>query len=167
MSMDELDLDVRYATPDDVAVVAEITDMAYGRYVPMLGRKPQPMTADYREMVTQHDVWLLTLSERPVGVLVLIREEEALLIYSIAVCPESQGQGLGALLLRFAEAQAERAGPMNYFTQRCAGLRISLRLWDGLRAIAVFGCGADGIQANAPAIWSAPCRARLLMSGIR
>ena len=108
----EGDLNIRRAVPEDATVVAEMTDAAYRVYLPALGRKPQPMTTDYREMIAHpgHTIWLLEKSGRAAGLLALIREEESLLIHSLAILPEYQGQGLGGLLLKFAEAQAERGG---------------------------------------------------------
>jgi GNAT superfamily N-acetyltransferase len=110
--MDELDINMRRATVEDAALVAEITHAAYGIHVPALGRKPQPMTANYRDMLVQpgHDIWLFELSGDAVGLLVLVREEEALFVYSLAVRPEKHGNGFGGFLLKFAEAQAMRAG---------------------------------------------------------
>ncbi len=73
---------VRKASPDDAETIAALTESAYARYIPRLGRKPEPMTADYRQMVAEHPVWLLCLRDQPAGVLVLKREPEGMLIYS-------------------------------------------------------------------------------------
>ena len=110
MSDNFADLDLERATPQDAEVIAEITDAAYGKYVERLGRKPQPMTADYSEMIAQHPVWLLLKAGQPIGLLVLEIEEEAMLIYSVAIRPDYQQMGYGRLLLRFAEQQALAAG---------------------------------------------------------
>ncbi len=113
MNSSHSDLELRRATPQDAQTVAEITDAAYEKYVALLGRKPQPMTADYSEIIAQHPVWLLVQADQhnhPIAVLVLILEEEAMMIYSIAVRPEVQQMGLGRLLLRFAEQQTLEAG---------------------------------------------------------
>ncbi|MBM3123375.1 MAG: hypothetical protein FJZ97_14495, partial [Chloroflexi bacterium] len=67
-------LHIRQASPQDAAVVVEITDSAYEIYVPLLGRKPQPMTADHRQMIVENEVWLLEEAGYPLGVLELVRE---------------------------------------------------------------------------------------------
>jgi ribosomal protein S18 acetylase RimI-like enzyme len=103
-------LTIRRATPVDAPVVREITDLAYARYVPLLGRKPQPMTADHQAMIAEHEVWLLVDEEAPLGVLELISEPGCTLIYSVAVRPEQHKRGLGRMLLDWAERQTTAAG---------------------------------------------------------
>lgn len=102
-------LQIRKASPEDAAVVAEITDSAYEIYVRLLGRKPQPMTADHRQMIIENDVWVLEDEGRPLGVLELVREPGCLLIYSVAVRPGYQRRGLGRQLMAWAERQATQA----------------------------------------------------------
>jgi len=101
---------IRRALQEDAEAVAEITDLAYSKYVPLLGRKPQPMTADHRKMILENDVWLLLCEDDPVGVLVLVNEPGCVLIYSVAIRPEFQQQGLGRRLLDWAEQEAQKGG---------------------------------------------------------
>ena len=110
MTTDERQIIVRIASSDDAGTIAALTDAAYARYIPLLGRKPQPMTADYRQVAADHSVWLLSVNDQPAGVLVLMYESEALLIYSVAVCPPYQKQGLGRRLMAWAEHQARQHG---------------------------------------------------------
>ena len=110
MTTDEQQIIVRIASSDDAETVAALTDAAYARYIPLLGRKPQPMTVDYRQVAADHSVWLLSVNDQPAGVLVLMYESEALLIYSVAVCPQYQKQGLGRHLMAWAEHQARQGG---------------------------------------------------------
>jgi len=104
------ELTIRRATPADAPSVSEITDLAYARYLALLGRKPQPMTADHLAMVSEHQVWLLVEGDRALAVLELIDEPGCALIYSVAVRPEYQRRGLGRRLLAWAERQASYAG---------------------------------------------------------
>jgi len=101
---------IRRASPDEADTVAALTDAAYAKYISRLGRKPQPMTSDYRLLATEHHIWLLCLDDQPVGVLVLMFEPEAVLIYSVAVSLAYQKQGWGRHLLAWAEHQAQQAG---------------------------------------------------------
>jgi len=103
------DFVVRRAIEWDAPAVAALTDAAYAKYVPRIGRKPRPMTADYRQMIAEHAVWLLCRGDELAGVLVLMSEPDALLIYSVAVSPEHQHRGLGRRMLALAEEQARLA----------------------------------------------------------
>lgn len=103
-------LKIRRATIADAPVVGELTDLAYARYVPLLGRKPQPMTTDHQAMIVEHEVWLLVDEEGPIGVLELIPEPDCVLIFSVAVHPEYQRQGVGRRLLEWAERETAREG---------------------------------------------------------
>lgn len=108
--IDERLLTLRKASPGDAKAIAALTDSAYSKYIPRLGRKPQPMTADYNKMAAEHPIWLLYYEQELAGLLVLTLEPEALLIYSIAISPEYQKRGLGRYLMNFAEDQARQAG---------------------------------------------------------
>ena len=101
---------IRRATLDDAGAVTAITSVAYSKYIARMGRQPRPMTDNYRRVIAEHPVWVACLGARPVGVLVLMAEPEAMLIYSVAVDPAYQKRGLGRRLLAHAEAQARAAG---------------------------------------------------------
>lgn len=101
---------IRRALPGEAEIVAAITMAAYARYVPMLGRQPQPVTADYRQILAEHPVWLLCLGDQSTGVLVLMRATDHMLIYNVAVSPAYQQRGLGRQLLAWAEQEARQAG---------------------------------------------------------
>ena len=86
---------IRKAEPGDAETIAAITDAAYTKYIPRIGRKPRPMTENYKHVVAEHPVWVIGLGSKPVGVLVLVPEPEAMLVYSMAVDPQYQKRGLG------------------------------------------------------------------------
>ncbi len=101
---------IRRAGPADASAVAALTIAAYARWVPLLGRKPLPMLADYDAAVVAHRI---DLFERD-GELAALAEFEAhpdhLLVVNLAVSPERQGQGIGATLLAHAETVARALG---------------------------------------------------------
>lgn len=104
------DYAIRPAQPGDVAAIAALTDAAYARYVPILGRRPVPMTWDYDRVVAEWQVWVAEDDEYLVGVLVLVPDDRALLIESVAVAPSAQGRGVGRGLLDHAVAVANTQG---------------------------------------------------------
>src|SRR5215470_1784785 len=103
-------LQLRRATAADAANVRALTRAAYAKWVPLIGREPIPMTADYDRAVVDHiiDLWedrgeLLALIEA-------IRASDHLSIENIAVRPDQQGNGLGSKLLDHAERFAISLG---------------------------------------------------------
>jgi len=100
---------LRQATAEDADAIAALTEAAYTKYIPLIGRKPQPMTADYRQMAAEHPIWLLYLGDELAGLLALEFEPETVLIYSVAIRPDLQGLGLGRRLLDWAEQQARQS----------------------------------------------------------
>ena len=107
---DDQQISIRRAVPSDAEVITALTDAAYAKYMRRMGRKPQPMTVDYHQIVSAHPVWVLCVGPAVVGVLVLMHEPDTLLIYSVAVHPEHQHRGFGRQLLAWAEHEAQAAG---------------------------------------------------------
>ena len=83
---------------------------AYQKFVERIGRLPQPLTADYAEVISTDDTWVAEDNGSLVGVLVLKPHSDHLLIWSVAVAPELQRSGIGRRLLALAEREALRSG---------------------------------------------------------
>lgn len=94
---------LRRAEPADLAAIVAITEAAYAHYTDELGAPPVPITEDYRPRIAAGEVWLLELDGAPVGLIVLERHADRVMIFSVAVSPKYQGKKLGSRLLRFAE----------------------------------------------------------------
>lgn len=133
MTMAEHMPSLRKAAPTDAADIADLTDAAYSGYIPLIGRKPQPMLADYARMAVDNTIYLLTVNDQLAGVLVLVYEPDALLIYSVAIHPDYQGRGLGRQLLALAEQQAIEAGysSIRLYTNERFTYNIELYQWLG------------------------------------
>ena len=104
---------IRPAAEADVPVLREIAVTAYEQYVPLIGRPPAPMTADYAAAVRSGQAWVAVAAGADGGVqgfIVLIRHPGFLLLENVAIRPAVQGRGLGARLLAFAEEQARALG---------------------------------------------------------
>jgi GNAT superfamily N-acetyltransferase len=98
---------IRLAAEADVPVLREIAVAAYEQYVPVIGRAPAPMTADYAAAVQRGQAWVAAGADGATqGFIVLIPQPGYLLLENVAVRPAAQGQGTGARLLAFAEEQA-------------------------------------------------------------
>ncbi|MBC6445285.1 MAG: GNAT family N-acetyltransferase [Alphaproteobacteria bacterium GM202ARS2] len=109
----------RLAQLDDARLVSEISKRAYiPAYAAIIGAAPKPAHEDYSARIMAGCVWIVDVRHEPAGVLVVEKELDFLMIYSVAVDPSYQGQGLGAKLLRHAEgiATLEGVGELRLYT---------------------------------------------------
>ena len=102
--------DIRRATPPDAAAVRLLVREAYAKWVPLMGREPMPMLADYDLAVREHEVELAYVGGTLVAVIEMILHSDHLFIENVAVAPDHQGLGLGRHLLAHAEARARALG---------------------------------------------------------
>ena len=108
MAADNLRL--RPGMRDDATAIRDLVRAAYAKWVPLIGREPMPMRADYDVALAEHDFDLLVDGDTLVGVLETMHQPDHLWIENIAVHPDRQGHGLGRKLLKWAEKRAETAG---------------------------------------------------------
>lgn len=102
----------RQAAPKDADAARALTRSAYGRWVPVIGREPLPMTADYEQAMIDHRFDLWHHRDTLVGLIETEAHEDHLYIVNIAVTPELQGRGLGLgeRMITHAEDLAREAG---------------------------------------------------------
>src|ERR1051326_1058097 len=108
--MIEGELSFRRAGPTDATAVRELTRAAYAKWIPVIGREPKPMGADYEVAVRAHLVDMLTDGENLAGLIEMIPSGDHLLVENVAVRPDLQGNGLGHLLMLHAEQVAQKLG---------------------------------------------------------
>ncbi len=101
----------RLARPDEAEAVRTSSAAAYlPAYQELYSRPPMPAHEDYAPRIARGEVWVADIDTNLAAVLVLERKQDHLLVYSIAVHPRFQGQGLAAKLLAFADGCARKAG---------------------------------------------------------
>ena len=100
----------RPAERADAAKIRDIVRAAYAKWVPVIGREPLPMRADYDKAVAEHPFDLVVEDDRIVGMLETMLEDDHLWIENVCVAPQAQGRGIGRLLLERAEEKARAAG---------------------------------------------------------
>lgn len=98
------------AVPEDAQKVRDLVRAAYAKWIPLIGREPMPMQADYNRAVREHDVDLLYGDDGLMALIEIIPRPDHLFIENIAVAPKHQGRGLGRHLLAHAERKAGLAG---------------------------------------------------------
>ena len=102
--------DLRQGTAADVPAIRALTRAAYAKWVPVTGREPLPMTADYDDAIQQHRFDLLHLDGELAALIETVAKPDHLLIENLAVAPPFQGRGLGRRMMAHAEALAAGAG---------------------------------------------------------
>jgi len=101
---------LRRAGPDDAGSIARLVHRAYSKWIPVIGREPKPMKADYQHAVRDHEVWVLDGERGVIAVLEMIPAHDHVLVENVAVEPAVQGHGIGRRLMAYAEAEAKRRG---------------------------------------------------------
>jgi ribosomal protein S18 acetylase RimI-like enzyme len=101
---------LRRAAAEDAAAVRALTRAAYAKWVPLIGREPKPMQADYERAVREHRIDLALLADELAGLIETIEQPDHLLIENVAVAPAFQGKGIGRRLMAHAEQLAVELG---------------------------------------------------------
>ncbi len=102
--------DIRQAISDDLNFVHATTHDAYAPWESALGGPPLPMHEDHAPRIARHEVWIAEHGGEAAGVMVLETAADHLAIYSLAISPAYQRQGVGQRMLQAAERMAEAAG---------------------------------------------------------
>ena len=108
-------IQLREAVTADAPAIADCVAQAYSPWVSRIGRKPWPMLQDYDAVVRSELVTVALAAGQLVGVLVLSRTEEGLLIENVAAHPSFKGRGVGRTLLHHAEQEARRLACTNLY----------------------------------------------------
>jgi ribosomal protein S18 acetylase RimI-like enzyme len=101
---------IRQGVATDAAAIRDLTRAAYAKWVPVIGREPKPMTADYSEALRNNRFDLLFIDGTLAALIETIPHADHLLIENVAVSPSCQGQGLGTKLMAHAEHMASASG---------------------------------------------------------
>ena len=79
---------IRQGTVADVAAITALTRSAYAKWVPLVGREPLPMQADYSVAITRHRFDLMFVGSDLVGLIETLLRPDDLLIENVAVAPD-------------------------------------------------------------------------------
>lgn len=101
---------MRTALPHEAGTIRDVVRAAYAKWVPVIGREPRPMQADYEAAVKARRFDLAEEDGRIVALIETEARDGHYWIENIAVLPEWQGKGLGKRLLAHAEELARAAG---------------------------------------------------------
>jgi GNAT superfamily N-acetyltransferase len=101
---------LRPATKEDVSAIRALTRAAYSKWVPIIGREPIPMAADYAAAVRIHRFDLLEQSGALLALIETVLRPDHFWVENLAVSPMHQSQGLGRRMLHHAEHVARSLG---------------------------------------------------------
>jgi ribosomal protein S18 acetylase RimI-like enzyme len=101
---------VRRGAPADAEAIRTLVEAAYTKWIPVIGRLPIPMQADYRQAMRDHRFDLLLAGPDLAGLIETKAEADHLLVVNVAVHPAFQGRGFGSRLMGRADAVAAEAG---------------------------------------------------------
>jgi ribosomal protein S18 acetylase RimI-like enzyme len=121
---------IRRAQVSDAEALGACMAAAYATYQARLGgERLPPMDANYREEIENYPCWVVEIDGQLVAGLVMTLDRERASIANIAVDPQYQGLGIGAGLMRFAEARARQAGHREIYLATHALLTENLSLY--------------------------------------
>lgn len=103
-------MDIQLAEKKHEQAIFECVNMAYSVYIERMGKKPAPLLSDYSKLIEENVVYIVTDSEKFMGLIVFFPKGNSLLIENVAVHPDFQGRGIGRELIEFAINFARKAG---------------------------------------------------------
>lgn len=101
---------LRRGAQADAEAVRALVEAAYTKWIPVIGRLPIPMRADYAQALRDHRFDLLVAGPDLAGLIETRAEADHLLVVNVAVHPAFQGRGFGSRLMGRADAVAGEAG---------------------------------------------------------
>ena len=113
-------VELRRAVAADAAAIRELTREAYAKWVPVIGREPKPMTADYAEALRTNRFDVLFVDGKLAALIETVVQADCLLIENVAVSPAFQGRGLSRQLMAHAGAarRIARCGEVRLYTNK-------------------------------------------------
>ena len=106
MSLFPTGFHIQRGTTEDVDLISDFTRAAYAKWIPLIGREPLPMSADYETALREHRFDLLYKENALTALIETIARRDHLHIQNLCVSPEFQRLGLGSRLLNFAQDMA-------------------------------------------------------------
>jgi len=102
---------IRQATTGDIQAIRRCAQLAYARFVPLIGKAPAPMVADFAALIAAGEVFVAEDRQGGLDGFIVFRSQGGrMLLENVAVRPDRSGRGIGGSLIRHCEAAAWEAG---------------------------------------------------------
>ncbi|MDZ5602005.1 GNAT family N-acetyltransferase [Pseudomonas sp. RP23018S] len=137
---------IRPARPTDEPEIRTCAEQAYARYVPLIGRKPAPMFADYAAQIAAAQVSVALRDHVFLGFIVFYAVDRHMLLENVAVMPACAGQGVGKALIDHCEqaARQQRLTDVQLYTHQ--RMTDNLAIYTRLGYVEVGRRTEDGFQ---------------------
>lgn len=104
-------MEIRLALAAEEADIRACAQAAYVRYVPLIGREPAPMLADYAAQIAAGVVRVALNGQGGLlGFVVYYPDGRLMMLENVAVHPDAAGHGVGKALIAHCELAARQAG---------------------------------------------------------
>lgn len=110
---------IRQASLSDIPNLRSCAERAFARYVPLIGRRPAPMDADFTAQIAKDQVHVSVAAQGAFqGYVVFFPVGGHMHLESVAVLPGAAGKGVGRSLIAFCEecARAQGIGAVHVYT---------------------------------------------------
>lgn len=102
---------IRQATLADADGLDKCMHKAYSKYSDRIDIKTlPPLNVSYKDEINYFPVWVVEFETQIIAGLILVFDEKEASLANIAIHPDFQGEGLGRLLLEFAEKETLNKG---------------------------------------------------------
>ena len=101
----------------EVPAIKLIARKSFERYVPLIGKPPAPMNADFSVHVLKATVFIAQSEKKQGSVLgyaIILKRDGEWLLDNIVVSPEAQGRGVGSALIVACETFLQKRGVQRY-----------------------------------------------------
>lgn len=127
-------IQIRMAVPDDSSSVVSVLYESFieyaSAYSPEAFTATTPTSDQIHNRMSEGPVWVALQGDAVVGTVSAFPKGEGLYIRSMAVLPTARGQGIGELLLRYAESFASAHGCKYLFLSTTPFLIRAIRLYE-------------------------------------
>ena len=108
---------IRLAMTTEVPAIKLIAQKSFERYVPLIGKPPAPMNADFSVHVLKATVFIAQSEKKQDSVLgyaIVLKRDGKWCLDNIAVSPEARGRGVGSALIVACETFLQKRGVQRY-----------------------------------------------------
>lgn len=138
---------IRLANASDEPDIRNCAEQAYARYLPVIGRKPAPMIADFTTQIAAGVVYVATDDQTGFqGFIVFYVKDGYCLLENVAVLPGAAGRGVGKTLISFCEDAARRRSVNAVHLYANAKMTDNLSIYSRLGCVKVAERTEDGFN---------------------